>query len=46
MQHLFGIVASVLHLGNVKYAADNEGYATLNGNQELHWVSKVKLHMV
>lgn len=43
MQHLFGIIASVLHLGNIKYETDVRGYATLNNNQEMHWVSKVKL---
>lgn len=43
MQHLFGIIASVLHLGNIKFETDVRGYATLNNNQEMHWVSKVKL---
>ncbi|KAM3838031.1 unconventional myosin-Ih-like [Diretmus argenteus] len=38
-QHLFGIVASVLHLGNVQFELDSKGYATLNNNAELHWVS-------
>ena len=41
MQHLFGIIASVLHLGNIRFEADARGYATLNTNQEMHWVSKV-----
>lgn len=41
MQHLFGIIASVLHLGNIKFEADVRGYASLNNNQEMHWVSKV-----
>lgn len=42
MQQLFGIIASVLHLGNIKFEADAQGYATLNKKQEMHWVSKVK----
>lgn len=40
MQHLFGIIASVLHLGNIKFEADVRGYASLN-DKEIHWVSKV-----
>uniref|UniRef100_A0A8C7NMT9 Myosin IHa n=1 Tax=Oncorhynchus mykiss TaxID=8022 RepID=A0A8C7NMT9_ONCMY len=39
IQHLFGIIASVLHLGNVQFEADSKGYATLNKNTELRWVS-------
>lgn len=41
MQHLFGIIASVLHLGNIKFETDVRGYASLSNNQEMHWVSKV-----
>ncbi|KAM9841673.1 unconventional myosin-Ih [Aulostomus maculatus] len=40
-EHLFGIIASVLHLGNIKFEADARGYASLNSNQEMHWVSKL-----
>ncbi|XP_041666634.1 unconventional myosin-Ih isoform X2 [Cheilinus undulatus] len=40
-KNLFGIIASVLHLGNIKFAADGRGYATLSNNQEMHWVSKL-----
>ncbi|XP_061674276.1 unconventional myosin-Ih [Syngnathoides biaculeatus] len=40
--HLFGIVASVLHLGNVKFEPDGKGHAGLNEkNAELHWVSNL-----
>nr|XP_049618588.1 unconventional myosin-Ih [Syngnathus scovelli] len=40
--HLFGIVASVLHLGNVKFQPDSKGCATLNNtNAELRWVSNL-----
>ncbi|XP_077570341.1 unconventional myosin-Ih-like [Stigmatopora nigra] len=40
--HLFGIVASVLHLGNVKFEPDIKGHATLNNkNAELRWVSNL-----
>lgn len=29
-------------MGNIKFEADARGYATLNNNQEMQWVSKVK----
>uniref|UniRef100_A0A665TZH4 Myosin IHb n=1 Tax=Echeneis naucrates TaxID=173247 RepID=A0A665TZH4_ECHNA len=41
MEHLFGIIASVLHLGNIKFEADARGYAALNNNQEMLWVTKL-----
>ncbi|KAM4532820.1 unconventional myosin-Ih isoform 2-T2 [Fundulus diaphanus] len=40
-EHLFGIIASVLHLGNLKFEADARGYATVKNNQEMQWVSKL-----
>ncbi|XP_071755900.1 unconventional myosin-Ih [Centroberyx gerrardi] len=39
IDHLFGIIASVLHLGNVQFEPDSKGHSTLNNNAELHWVS-------
>ncbi|XP_063746009.1 unconventional myosin-Ih [Eleginops maclovinus] len=42
IDHLFGIIASVLHLGNIKFEANERGYASLNNNnQEMHWLSKL-----
>ncbi|XP_046697346.1 unconventional myosin-Ih isoform X1 [Silurus meridionalis] len=41
IQHLFGIIASVLHLGNVQFDRDTRGNAVLNSNAELRWVSKL-----
>ncbi|KAF5881627.1 unconventional myosin-Ih, partial [Clarias magur] len=41
IQHLFGIIASVLHLGNVPFDRDTKGNAVLNSNTELRWVSKL-----
>uniref|UniRef100_A0A8C8MI89 Myosin motor domain-containing protein n=1 Tax=Oncorhynchus tshawytscha TaxID=74940 RepID=A0A8C8MI89_ONCTS len=35
IQHLLGVIASVLHLGNVQFEPDSKGYATLN-NSTLH----------
>ncbi|CAJ1068809.1 unconventional myosin-Ih [Xyrichtys novacula] len=37
--HLFGIVASVLHLGNVQFDSDSKGHALLKNKPELQWVS-------
>ncbi|XP_047185070.1 unconventional myosin-Ih [Scophthalmus maximus] len=39
--HLFGIVASVLHLGNVQFDSDSKGHALMNNNPELRWVSNL-----
>ncbi|XP_072244088.1 unconventional myosin-Ih [Leuresthes tenuis] len=39
--HLFGVVASVLHLGNVQFDTDSKGRAILDKNTELHWVSNL-----
>ncbi|TKS78758.1 Unconventional myosin-Ih [Collichthys lucidus] len=39
--HLFGIVASVLHLGNIKFDSDSKGQALLNSDTELSWVSNL-----
>ncbi|KAG2470339.1 MYO1H protein, partial [Polypterus senegalus] len=42
IEHLFGIIASVLHLGNIQYEDDGKsGNAVLSGNAELRWISKV-----
>uniref|UniRef100_A0A671NXG9 Unconventional myosin-Ih-like n=1 Tax=Sinocyclocheilus anshuiensis TaxID=1608454 RepID=A0A671NXG9_9TELE len=35
IEHLFAILASVLHLGNVQFGASALGYATLNNSAEL-----------
>uniref|UniRef100_A0A8C8MH16 Myosin IHa n=1 Tax=Oncorhynchus tshawytscha TaxID=74940 RepID=A0A8C8MH16_ONCTS len=37
IQHLLGVIASVLHLGNVQFEPDSKGYATLNNSAELLW---------
>ncbi|XP_041084118.1 unconventional myosin-Ih-like isoform X1 [Polyodon spathula] len=41
IEHLFGIIASVLHLGNIQYDADNKGSAVIGNNSELRWISKL-----
>uniref|UniRef100_A0A8C5BD20 Myosin IH n=1 Tax=Gadus morhua TaxID=8049 RepID=A0A8C5BD20_GADMO len=35
---LFGVVASVLHLGNVEFDPDSRGNASLDNNTELRWL--------
>uniref|UniRef100_A0A4W4GT64 Myosin motor domain-containing protein n=1 Tax=Electrophorus electricus TaxID=8005 RepID=A0A4W4GT64_ELEEL len=41
IEHLFSIIASVLHIGNVQFEAGSRGYATLNSNEEIRWLSKL-----
>ncbi|XP_049594157.1 unconventional myosin-Ih [Syngnathus scovelli] len=40
-EHLFGIIGSVLHLGNITFEADARGYAGLRNGRQLHWLSKL-----
>lgn len=42
LQHLFGIVASVLHLGNVEFGSDSKDRALLENKTQLNWVSNVR----
>uniref|UniRef100_G3P3I2 Myosin IH n=1 Tax=Gasterosteus aculeatus aculeatus TaxID=481459 RepID=G3P3I2_GASAC len=45
INHLFGTVASVLHLGNVRFDSDSKGRAQLNeNNAELRWLLGVDAH--
>uniref|UniRef100_A0A3Q0SGY0 Myosin IH n=1 Tax=Amphilophus citrinellus TaxID=61819 RepID=A0A3Q0SGY0_AMPCI len=39
--HLFEVIASVLHLGNVRFDSDSKGYTLLSNNTELRWVSNL-----
>uniref|UniRef100_A0AAQ6IVV0 Myosin IHa n=1 Tax=Anabas testudineus TaxID=64144 RepID=A0AAQ6IVV0_ANATE len=38
VQHLFEIIASVLHLGNIRFDSDSKGHALLNNKAELRWL--------
>ncbi|XP_061658046.1 unconventional myosin-Ih [Syngnathoides biaculeatus] len=40
-EDLFSVIASVLHLGNIEFEADSEGYAALGDRREIHWLSKL-----
>lgn len=42
VQHLFGIVASVLHLGNVEFGSDSTDRALLENKTPLDWVANVR----
>uniref|UniRef100_A0A8C1K8A1 Myosin IHa n=1 Tax=Cyprinus carpio TaxID=7962 RepID=A0A8C1K8A1_CYPCA len=46
IEHLFGIIASVLHLGNVHFDGDTKGYATLNTNAALRWLLGIHVQVL
>ncbi|KAL2298408.1 hypothetical protein Nmel_015403, partial [Mimus melanotis] len=39
--HLFGIVASVLHLGNIQFEEDSNGHAIIRDGSQIKWISKL-----
>ncbi|XP_056384833.1 unconventional myosin-Ih [Hyla sarda] len=41
IEHLFGLVASVLHLGNIQYEEDSHGHAIIKDGKQIQWVSKL-----
>ncbi|KAM4708233.1 unconventional myosin-Ih [Discoglossus pictus] len=41
IENLFGLVASVLHLGNIKYEEDSHGHAIIRDGTQLQWISKL-----
>ncbi|XP_062845112.1 unconventional myosin-Ih [Trichomycterus rosablanca] len=41
IEHLFAVIGSVLHLGNVRFEASSRGYATIHGTEEIYWLSKL-----
>ncbi|KFO23731.1 Myosin-Ih [Fukomys damarensis] len=41
LQNLFGIIASVLHLGNIRFQEDDQGCATIPDTHEIKWIAKV-----
>uniref|UniRef100_A0A6Q2XFT0 Myosin motor domain-containing protein n=1 Tax=Esox lucius TaxID=8010 RepID=A0A6Q2XFT0_ESOLU len=46
IQDLFGVIASVLHLGNVQFESDNKGNAKLNNSAELRWLLGVSVQVL
>uniref|UniRef100_H0ZAC4 Myosin IH n=1 Tax=Taeniopygia guttata TaxID=59729 RepID=H0ZAC4_TAEGU len=41
IEHLFGIVASVLHLGNIQFEEDSNGHAIIRDGSQIKWISKL-----
>uniref|UniRef100_A0A8C9MU69 Myosin IH n=1 Tax=Serinus canaria TaxID=9135 RepID=A0A8C9MU69_SERCA len=41
LEHLFGIVASVLHLGNIQFEEDSNGHAIIRDGSQIKWISKL-----
>ncbi|NWS96514.1 MYO1H protein, partial [Mionectes macconnelli] len=41
MEQLFGIVASVLHLGNIQFEEDSNGHAIIRDGTQIKWISKL-----
>ncbi|XP_032661317.2 unconventional myosin-Ih [Chelonoidis abingdonii] len=41
IEHLFGVIASVLHLGNIQYEEDSNGHAIITNGSQIKWISKL-----
>ncbi|XP_043385397.1 unconventional myosin-Ih isoform X4 [Chelonia mydas] len=41
IEHLFGVIASVLHLGNIQYEEDSNGHAIITNSSQIKWISKL-----
>ncbi|XP_027720908.1 unconventional myosin-Ih [Vombatus ursinus] len=41
LENLFGIVASVLHLGNVHFVEDGDGCVTIPDSSQIRWIAKL-----
>ncbi|EDL19917.1 mCG129713 [Mus musculus] len=41
LENLFGIIASVLHLGNVCFKGDKQGCASVPDTHEIKWIAKL-----
>ncbi|XP_011888307.1 PREDICTED: unconventional myosin-Ih [Cercocebus atys] len=41
LENLFGIIASVLHLGNIGFEEDDQGCATIPDTHEIKWIAKL-----
>ncbi|KAM6156088.1 unconventional myosin-Ih [Rhynchocyon petersi] len=41
LENLFGIIASVLHLGNITFKEDDNGCATIPDTHEIKWIAKL-----
>ncbi|XP_030879268.1 unconventional myosin-Ih-like, partial [Leptonychotes weddellii] len=41
LENLFGIIASVLHLGNIGFEENHQGSATIPDTHEIKWIAKL-----
>ncbi|XP_062999815.1 unconventional myosin-Ih isoform X2 [Elgaria multicarinata webbii] len=41
IENLFGIIASVLHLGNIQFEEDSNGHAIITRGTQIKWISKL-----
>uniref|UniRef100_A0A670J7F7 Myosin IH n=1 Tax=Podarcis muralis TaxID=64176 RepID=A0A670J7F7_PODMU len=41
LENLFGVIASVLHLGNIQFEEDSNGHAIITTGSQIKWISKV-----
>ncbi|XP_063171564.1 unconventional myosin-Ih isoform X4 [Candoia aspera] len=41
VQNLLGIIASVLHLGNIQFEEDSNGHAIITNGTQIKWISKL-----
>ncbi|KAJ7309855.1 hypothetical protein JRQ81_007929 [Phrynocephalus forsythii] len=41
VENLFGIIASVLHLGNIQFEEDSKGHAIITTGAQIKWISKL-----
>uniref|UniRef100_A0A8D2B2W7 Myosin IH n=1 Tax=Sciurus vulgaris TaxID=55149 RepID=A0A8D2B2W7_SCIVU len=41
LENLFGVIASVLHLGNICFQEDEQGCATVPDTHEIKWIAKL-----
>ncbi|XP_019504608.1 PREDICTED: unconventional myosin-Ih [Hipposideros armiger] len=41
LENLFGIIASVLHLGNICFGVNHQGCATIPVTREIKWIAKL-----
>ncbi|XP_053219280.1 unconventional myosin-Ih isoform X6 [Podarcis raffonei] len=41
LENLFGVIASVLHLGNIQFEEDSNGHAIITTGSQIKWISKL-----
>ncbi|XP_019394390.1 PREDICTED: unconventional myosin-Ih isoform X1 [Crocodylus porosus] len=41
LENLYGIIASVLHLGNIRFEEDSNGHSIIRNGTQIKWISKL-----